>query len=138
MEVLYTFLPDRKMKGIGVSPGISIGRAFVLKKSGPVLTGILLNDEAEALIEIEKFDKAVNLAITEIEAIKQNEGLMLAEDDIAILETQIEFSGDPQIREDVVEKISLERKNANDALIEVIDSMVELFKNMDDEYMQAR
>ena len=138
MEVLYTFLPDRKMKGIGVSPGISIGRAFVLKKSGPVLTGILLNDEAEALIEIEKFDKAVNLAINEIEAIKQDKGLILTDDDIAILETQIEFSGDPQIREDVVEKISGERKNANDALIEVIDSMVELFKNMDDEYMQAR
>jgi phosphotransferase system enzyme I (PtsI) len=126
------------MKGIGVSPGISIGRAFVLKKSGPVLTGILLNYEAEILIEIEKFDKAVNLAVGEIEAIKQNEVLMLTDDDIAILETQIEFSGDPQVREDVVEKISGERKNANDALIEVINSMVELFKNMDDEYMQAR
>jgi phosphotransferase system enzyme I (PtsI) len=138
LEVSFIFLPDRKMKGIGVSPGISIGMAFVLKKSGAVLTGILLNDEAEALVEIEKFDKAVNLAINEIEAIKQDEGLMLTDDDIAILETQIEFSGDPQIREDVVEKISLERKNASDALIEVIDSMVELFKNMADEYMRAR
>ena len=98
------------MKGIGVSPGISIGRAFVLKKSGALLTGILLNDENEVLIEIEKFDKAVNLAINEIEAIKQNEALMLTDDDVAILETQIEFSGDPQIRDDVVEKISGERK----------------------------
>ena len=126
------------MKGIGVSPGISIGRAFVIKRNQAVITGVFLNNDAEIAAEIERFDKAVNLAMAEIEVIKANNRLMLTDDDIAILETQIEFSGDPQIREDVIQKINEDKKNANDALIKVIGNLVELFQNMDDEYMQAR
>jgi phosphotransferase system enzyme I (PtsI) len=126
------------MRGIGVSPGISIGRAFVMKKSKAAVSGILLHDDAEILAEIKKFALAVGLAINEIEAIKLDERLTLTEDDIAILETQIEFLSDPQLKDDVVEKVTAKRKNANDALIEVIGNMVELFRNMDDEYMRAR
>jgi phosphotransferase system enzyme I (PtsI) len=126
------------MNGIGVSPGISIGKARVIKKVQIALTGILLKDEASIAAEIERFDKAVNKAINEIELIKQNKSLNLHEEDIQILETQIEFLADPQIREDVIEKVSSEKRNVSDALIEVIGNMVSVFENMDDEYMRAR
>lgn len=126
------------MNGIGVSPGISIGKARVIKKVQIALTGILLKDEVSIAKEVEHFDDAVRKAIDEIEFIKQNTSLNLHEDDIEILETQIEFLADPQIREDVVEKISSEKRNVNDALIEVIGNMVSVFENMDDEYMRAR
>jgi phosphotransferase system enzyme I (PtsI) len=126
------------MNGIGVSPGISIGKARVIKKVQIALTGILLKDEASIAVEIERFDHAVNKAINEIEFIKQNTSLNLHEENIQILETQIEFLADPQIREDVVEKVSSDKKNLNDALIEVIGNMVSVFENMDDEYMRAR
>jgi phosphotransferase system enzyme I (PtsI) len=55
-----------------------------------------------------------------------------------ILETHIELLSDPQIKDDVTEKISKDRKNVNDAVIEVIRDAVQLFKNMDDEYLSAR
>jgi phosphotransferase system enzyme I (PtsI) len=125
------------MKGIGVSPGISIGRACILKKKEAVLTGVLLKTDVEILAEIDRFDKAVTLAIDEIESIKDTQST-LTDDDIAILETQIEFLGDPQIREDVIEKIGANKKNANDAVIVVIAKVVDVFRNMEDEYMQAR
>ncbi|MDB4900935.1 MAG: ptsP [Mucilaginibacter sp.] len=126
------------MNGIGVSPGISIGKARVIKKVQIALTGILLKDEVSIAAEVERFDHAVNKAINEIEFIKQNTSLNLHEEDIQILETQIEFLADPQIREDVVEKISFGKRNVNDAVIEVIGNMVNVFENMDDEYMRAR
>jgi phosphotransferase system enzyme I (PtsI) len=126
------------MNGIGVSPGISIGKAGVIKKVQIALTGILLKDEISVAAEIERFDQAVNKAVSEIEFIKQNKSLNLLDVDIQILETEIEFLGDPQIREDVVEKISSDKKNLNDALIEVFENLVSAFENLDDEYMRAR
>ena len=126
------------MKGIGVSPGIAIGRACVIKNSKAEVTGVLLKDEAEISNHINKFDEAVNLAIHEIEAIKQNPDLTLHKEDIAILDTQIEFLSDPQLRDDVFEKITADKKNVSDALIATIANMVQLFQDMDDEYIKAR
>jgi phosphotransferase system enzyme I (PtsI) len=126
------------MKGIGVSPGISIGKAFVIKKKEAVLTGKLLTNESEIPAEIKRFDHAVNLAVDEIESIKANQQLSLQDEDLAILETQVELLIDPQLKNDVIEKIRADKKNANDASIEVIANFVLLFENMDDEYMRAR
>jgi len=126
------------MKGIGVSPGIAIGRAFVIKKNAPATNGIVLKNQVEIVAEIERFDISVTNALAEIDAIKNSSQLMLNDDDIAILETQVELINDPQIREDVVAKIETERKTANDAMIEVTAGIIALFESMDDEYMRAR
>lgn len=126
------------INGIGVSPGISIGRALVFQKTGMVLTGIRLQTEEEISVEIDRFNKAINLAIQEIETIKNNTELALQEEDLGILEVQIELISDPQIREDVVEKIKIEQITADDALLQVIENVVQLFESMEDEYMSAR
>ncbi len=126
------------MKGIGVSPGIAIGRACVIKNNKAEVTGVLLKDEAEIAAHIHQFDNAVSLSVNEIEAIKQNTDIVLHEEDIAILDTQIEFISDPQLRDDVVEKITTDKKNVNDALIATIANMVQLFREMDDEYIKTR
>jgi phosphotransferase system enzyme I (PtsI) len=126
------------INGIGVSPGISIGKAFVLKKMQGKMNGRLLNNENEILQEIKHFDHAVELAADEIEAIKANSEILLNDEELAILETQIELINDPQIREDVLKKIRTEKVNANDALLQVFDVIAQLFENMDDEYMRAR
>jgi phosphotransferase system enzyme I (PtsI) len=126
------------MKGIGVSPGVSIGKAFIIKKKQTELTGILLANSAEILLEIERFELAVSRSVDEIETIKVNTQLSLLDEDLAILETQIELLTDPQIKADVTEKIETDKKNANDALIEVIENFVHLFESMEDEYMRAR
>jgi phosphotransferase system enzyme I (PtsI) len=126
------------MKGIGVSPGISIGKACVIKTNTATVTGILAKNDAEVLASIKQFDAAVSAAVYEVEAVKQNATIILHEEDIAILDTQIEFISDPQLRDDVIEKINTDKRNVNDALITTIADMVQLFKNMEDEYMQAR
>jgi phosphotransferase system enzyme I (PtsI) len=135
---IYSLNLKDMINGIGVSPGISIGRAFILKKTQGRINGLLLNNEDEILQEIKQFDLAVELATAEIQAIKTESQTSLNEEETAILETQIELIGDPQIREDVIERIRNEKINANDALLQVVDAIVQLFENMDDEYMRAR
>lgn len=126
------------MNGIGVSPGIAIGRAHVLQKQEAALTGIVLLNNDDILIGIEKFNNVVALSITEVETMISNYDASQGSEGLDILETHIELLSDPQIKDDVTEKISKDRKNVNDAVIEVIRDAVQLFKNMDDEYLSAR
>ncbi|MDR3716182.1 MAG: phosphoenolpyruvate--protein phosphotransferase [Puia sp.] len=128
----------KRVNGIGVSPGISIGRAFVIERKTMALTGILLQGEAEKKDEIEKFAHAVKASIEEVEGLKARAEAAREREGIDILETHIELLGDPQIEGDVTVKINEEGKTAQDAVIEVIGSVVQLFKDMDDEYMSGR
>lgn len=126
------------MKGIGVSSGIAIGRAFVIKKSEHTLNGILLSSDAGTFSEIAKFDQAVETSVKEVEHIISNKHLDLHEEEIALLETQIEFLSDPQIRVDVIDKIQNNHSTAHDSLILVIHRLVEKFNNMDDKSIRVR
>src|SRR5258708_6333794 len=126
------------MKGIGVSPGISIGRACVIRKKAAMLTGILLQDEAAVLADISAYDAAVKAAVQEVEILIDRGRSSLPQESLDILETQIELLGDPQIRSNVVRKITDDKKNVNDAFIEVVRDTVQLFKNMQDDYLSAR
>jgi phosphotransferase system enzyme I (PtsI) len=123
------------IKGTGVSPGISIGKACVLKKNKAALTGVVLEDEDAVEREVSKYRDAVSTSVEEVKAIiTQAESLEAAD----ILEAQIELLNDPQIEKDVLIKIRIGRKNANDALIEVVQTLVQLFEHMNDEYLSAR
>ena len=126
------------INGLGVSAGIAIGRAYVIKKQQAFMTGTLLVNDADVLAEIEKFNNAVTASVSEIEAIINNYDPANGYEGLDILEAHIELISDPQIKDDVTEKINIDKKNANDALIEVIANAVELFKSMDDEYMAGR
>lgn len=99
-----------------------------------MLSGVLLTSEVEIAKEIARFERAVSLSVDEIENIKSS----AQGEDLDILDTQIELLTDPQLKEDTVEKIASDRKNSIDALIEVIESFIQLFEGMDDEYMRAR
>lgn len=126
------------MHGIGVSPGISIGTAYVIRKSLTTISGIVIEDAEIRRDEIARFEYAVRDSVREIELISENKKNILQKSEIDILETQIEFLSDPQIKTDVLEKIYNEFKTAADAVIEVIDAAVKVFENIDDEYLSAR
>jgi phosphoenolpyruvate-protein phosphotransferase (PTS system enzyme I) len=123
------------MNGIGVSPGISLGIARILKTNNAAITGVLLTNEATILAHIKHFDDAVASAVNEVKVLlKQHTHT----DSLDILETQVEFLSDPQLRDDVVEQISIHKKNVNDALIIAIAQTVQMFESMDNEYLRAR
>ncbi len=78
------------------------------------------------------------LPVAEIEELKENNKQVIHKTLIDILDTQIEFLSDPQIRTDVLEKINSENKTATDAVIEVIEAAAAIFESIDDEYLRAR
>ena len=126
------------MKGIGVSPGISIGNACIIYKAAIFISGIRVETKEEKDVEAEKFDKAVLSAIEEVNFLREKNALTLNSEESDILDTQIEFLSDPQIRSDVLDKILNENKTASDAVIEVVFAAAQMFGNMEDVYLKTR
>ena len=131
-----------QLQGIGVSPGISIGGARLVRHREARVTGVRLADEAAVRREVGHYNRAVLAAVEEIMAImaeaEAGAGAGAGKDGAEILDVQIELLQDPQWETDVLAKIKVERKNAGDAVLEVMERLVGVFMAMEDEYMRAR
>ena len=124
------------MKGIGASPGIAIGKAVVVEKKQPRLTGVILQSEEEAQREVQRFEQAVTSAVAEVKEVMDK--LAAHDGPTEVLEIQIELLQDEQIIADVFDKITSERKTANDAVMEVIATAATTLRDLDDAYLRER
>ena len=124
-----------EITGVAASSGIAIGRAHVLTSHAFALTGVTLKTEQEVGQELKKFERAVQASVDEVEAIKRE---LKDEQAIQILDTQIEFLTDPQIKTDVADRISVGRKNAIDAVIEIIEQSVDILRGLESKYLSER
>ncbi|MEI7524468.1 MAG: phosphoenolpyruvate--protein phosphotransferase [Mariniphaga sp.] len=129
---------NHRIIGIGVSPGISIGKAYILKKKEAAFSGSAIVNDEEKETEIGKFNQSVISALAEIESIRSDKNRPQALESLDILDTQAEFLDDPQIREDVYAKIRKDSLFAYDAVIEVFGSAILMFRNFEDDYLSAR
>lgn len=125
-----------KIKGIAISKGYSIGKAFVLCNRKKCSNLEQSPKELNVPKEIDSFNRAVSESINEIEQIKTNPNLSKSELDI--LEAHIDMLRDPQIKEDVESLITKDQKDAVAAVSAAFDSIVCLFEQMDDAYMKSK
>lgn len=123
-----------QLQGIGVSPGIAIGRACVIRQFEPGITGETLADEAAVEREIALFREAVGRSMEELILLMAGAETAVEE----ILGVQVEMLHDPMWEGEVLSKIGTDRKNAGDAVLEVTQDLVNTFGSMEDEYLRAR
>jgi phosphoenolpyruvate-protein phosphotransferase (PTS system enzyme I) len=123
-----------QLQGMGVSPGIAIGRACVIRQQAVGVTGVALADEAAVEREIAHFHDAVGRSMEELRVLIAGAAAAVAE----ILDVQVELLQDPMWEGEVLTKIGKDRKNAGDAVLEVTESLVKTFGSMEDEYLRAR
>jgi|GEM_PF-4513562 phosphoenolpyruvate-protein kinase (PTS system EI component) len=123
-----------QLQGMGVSPGIAIGRACVIRQQEAGMTGVALTDDDAVGREIARFHDSVRRSIRELRALMAGTEATVAE----ILEVQVELLQDPMWEGEVLSKIGADRKNAGDAVLEVTQALIETFGSMEDEYLRAR
>ncbi|MES2875710.1 MAG: phosphoenolpyruvate--protein phosphotransferase [Bacteroidota bacterium] len=126
------------MKGLGVSSGIAIGRAFVIQKGEYTIKGASVTNAFGADTEIAKFDHAVASSLKEVELIISNKDLDLQEEEIAILKSQIEFLDNHELRADVLDKIQNGHNTAHDSLVLATHHFVRMLRDKEDGQMIAR
>lgn len=123
------------MKGLGVSPGIGIGKAFVIeKKSMDINKVCVVNFEKE----IERLRNAIEQG-----KIQLNELYLKTLNEVGEKEAQIFKSHEMMLEDDtfiseVESKIEKEKVNAEYALNEVSLYYIKMFENIEDEYLRER
>lgn len=125
------------LHGIGGSPGICIGKAYLVDKEGvEVIEKYHIND-SQLQNEKNRFKAAVKKASDELHSIIENTPEDLREH-AKILETHVLLLKDKMLYGKTIETIEKERVNAEWALKKVVSFVKPMFQNMSDSYLKER
>lgn len=123
------------MLGIGVSPGIGIGKA-IIKKEPVIQIKKSFVDNIED--EIIRLNKAREKGKEQIEFLYQHAVNTIGQKEADIFKAHKMILEDPDFFQQIENKIRDEKVNAESALSEVANFFIEMFENMEDEYLRER
>ncbi|MFQ5465173.1 MAG: phosphoenolpyruvate--protein phosphotransferase [Thermodesulfobacteriota bacterium] len=127
------------LKGIGVSPGITIGRAYLLERGMYEPDYFCYLDPSDSEKEVARFERALAVSKEQLERIRDK---MVSEgrgaEHIGIIDAHLMILQDQMLTNDTVRVIKEERVNAEWALKKVLAGLKDFFSRMDDEYFKER
>jgi phosphotransferase system enzyme I (PtsI) len=124
------------LAGIGVSPGIVIGRALLVEPGRAVKKRRIADDAALAR-EQERFRAAVDRTEEKLRQVRRQFAAVIA-DNAAIIDTHILMLRDGMIYDRTLGIIIAEKINAEWALDQALGQLEELFARVDDAYIRER
>lgn len=125
------------LKGIGVSRGISIGKAYVYYRELPkVLEYSISKEQTED--EIKRFEMARIDAQQQLRNIKNTISQETPHDITQFIDTHLLMLDDPVLYEDTVSHIRARLCNAEWALQVQVERIVKIFDEMDNAYLKTR
>jgi phosphoenolpyruvate-protein phosphotransferase (PTS system enzyme I) len=126
---------SEKILGIAASAGIAIAKAFVLQNPELTIEKKSVEDSAQ---EIDRFQAALEKSKEELTVIKDKANEELGEDKAAIFAAHLLVLSDPELVDAVKQKIESEKVNAESAMNDVSSMFIDMFDQMDNEYMKER
>ncbi|SVE43840.1 uncharacterized protein METZ01_LOCUS496694, partial [marine metagenome] len=123
-------------KGIPVSKGIAIGRAYILDRSK--LCILKQNIESNTIEnEVQRFREAVNTTKMQMQETKKR-ATTIAKKYSIILDTYTLLLDDDILVKDTINKIREEKINAEWAITETLNKFTNLFNNINDDYLKGK
>jgi len=126
-----------RLNGVGASPGICIGKAYLVDKEGVEVVEKYFISGKNLDGEIKRFKAAVKNAVNELRSIIENVPEEVRRH-TGILETHIALLKDKMLYDKTIETIKNERVNAEWALKKVVDDIRVMFQNISDSYLKER
>ncbi len=123
------------MKGLGVSPGIGIGKAFIIDKSS---VDIVSHHVENAENEIDRLKAAIEGAKHELDELYNISIDELGEKEAQIFKSHEMMLEDETFISEVKDRIKEEMINAEFALNEVSNIYIKMFEKIEDEYLRER
>ena len=130
-------MSEKIFNGIGASPGIVIGRVYLLDRRKVVVAGQRIED-VNVKSEVARFKKAVEVSKGQLEDIRKRYTRDLGKSHRYILDTHIMLLEDKMLVEGAVKRIKDDRINSEGALRETIDAIAKKFDAIEDEYLRER
>jgi len=136
MDPMETEAQEIIIKGLTASPGICIGKAYLVDSKGVEVVPKYRIQDKELSNEVNRFKAAVKNARDELLKIveKSPEELQNAH----ILETHMALLKDKMLYGRTIETIKQENVNAEWALKKVVSNLIEVFQTMTDPYLKER
>ncbi len=125
-------------KGIGVSPGIVIGKAYLFNQFDAQIRFYKLEDESQINKEIERLKAALEESEKQLEEIKQKLREAGGEEPSIIIDVHIMILRDRMFVKHTIDNIREMGANAEWALSMTIDHYKKLFDQVEDEYLRGR
>jgi phosphotransferase system enzyme I (PtsI) len=137
LEMLNTNEGEMQLHGISGSPGICIGKAYLVGKEGVDVVEKYFISEENLKKETKRFKKAVKKAKDELSSIIEQTPKKLLPHD-SILEAQMVLFKDKMLYGKTIQTIETEMVNAEWALKKVVSNVKSMFDEMTDTYLQGR
>jgi len=125
------------LKGIGGSPGICIGKAYLVDKEGVDVVKTYMVREAALPAEVNRFRTAVKKARESLRGIIDSTPEEFRQH-AQILETHMLLLEDKMLFDRTIEMIESEHINAEWALKKAVSLVKPIFENMSDDYLKQR
>ena len=127
---------EMTIKGINASPGICIGKAYLVDSEGVEVVEKYRIEAHDISKEVKRFKAAVKKAKDELRKIVEQspEELQHAH----ILETHMALLKDKMLYGRTIETVKYENVNAEWALKKVVSNLIEVFQTMTDPYLKER
>lgn len=135
--MLNTKEGEIQLYGTGGSPGICIGKAYLVGKEGVDVVEKYFISEENLKKETKRFKKAVKKAKDELFSIIEQTPKKLRPHD-SILEAQMVLFKDKMLYGKTIKTIEKEMVNAEWALKKVVSNVKSMFDDMTDTYLQGR
>lgn len=127
----------RVHRGIGVSPGIAIGKALVVEVRRPRPQRQTL-EAAEVPAEVARLRQTLELSRSQIQEIQQRIARELGEQYARIFEAHLLILEDSRLVEEAIARIEGERINAEFAVQQVLEPVRQAFSRIEDGYLRER
>ena len=128
---------SREARGMGVSPGIAIGKAHIIRRDQIDIPEYIIGAEAVAA-EIERLSGAVKQAQQQLKAIREHIPAETASEIAAFIDTNLLMLNDSALLQEPARLIRERNYNAEWALRIQRDALVRVFEEMDDPYLRTR
>jgi len=137
MPAAQTRSDIRTYKGVGVSPGIAIGRAIIVEKRVASVYRVPIREE-EVAAEVTRFTEALEKTRDALLDLKQKVSRSMGDEYAQIFEAHAMIVSDASFGDKVVQKIEIEQVNAEWALAEVQEELQARFASFEDDYLRER
>ena len=130
-------IEEIRLNGIEASPGICIGKAYLVDKEGVDVVEKYFIDKKNLDNELKRFKTAVKQAVNDLKQIIEN-----IPKDVrnytGIIETHVALLRDRKLYDKTIETIKTERVNAEWALKKVVAGIKVMFLSINDPYLKER
>ncbi|MBI4056944.1 MAG: phosphoenolpyruvate--protein phosphotransferase [Elusimicrobia bacterium] len=125
------------IKGVPASPGIAIGRAYVLEDEEIVVSRQEISPE-RVRSEVKRFKQALERTHLDLDAAEARVLRTLGKEHAKLIDAHRLILKDPLITKEVTQRILQERVNAEFALSETLERVNQAFEKIEDEFFRDR